>query len=142
VPRGALVILAVLLLAAIGLAAAGRHAATPPAAPDGRAIASRALAFADHDDGSVSITDAADGSGVATLAPGTGAFIRATLRGLVRERRMDGHGPAAPFRLTAWSDGRLTLQDQATGRIIDIVAFGPTQVEAFARLLPAGRTAP
>ena len=81
--------------------------------------------------------EAAGGAEIIRLEPGTNSFIRATLRGLVRERRMGELGPQAPFRLAAWNDGRLTLEDMATGRIIDIVAFGPTQTEAFARLLSA-----
>jgi hypothetical protein len=31
----------------------------------------------------------------------------------------------------------LTLEDPATGRIIGLEAFGPTNMEAFARLLTA-----
>jgi hypothetical protein len=36
-------------------------------------------------------------------------------------------------------DGRLTIEDRFTGRVIVISSFGPTQVEAFARLLPNTR---
>jgi hypothetical protein len=39
--------------------------------------------------------------------------------------------------LSAWTDGALSLEDRATGRTLDLRAFGQTQVEAFARLLPA-----
>ncbi len=41
-----------------------------------------------------------------------------------------------PFRLSAWSDGRLTLEDPATGRAVDLEAFGPTNEATFVRLLP------
>ena len=44
-----------------------------------------------------------------------------------------------PFRLSTWADGGLILEDLATGRTLDLRAFGPTQVEAFARLLPAAK---
>lgn len=104
----------------------------------GRAVASVDLRFYDQSDGGVAVRRAGDGSEVAVLAPGTEGFIRATMRGLVRERRLGGDlGPETPFRLSAWADGGLSLEDLATGRMLDLRAFGPTQVEAFARLLPA-----
>jgi putative photosynthetic complex assembly protein len=141
-PRGAVLLLGVLLLAAIAAAALGRALGPATYPPEGQAVATRALAFADEADGAVTVREAGQADAIARIEPGTGAFIRATLRGLVRARRLDGHGAEAAFLLTAWSDGRLTLQDQATGRTIDIIAFGPTQAEAFARLLTAGRTMP
>jgi putative photosynthetic complex assembly protein len=75
---------------------------------------------------------------VRELEPGTNGFIRATLRGLARLRRIGDLGPEQPFRVTRWSDGRLTLVDMATGRVVDLPAFGQAQVEAFQSLLDAG----
>lgn len=80
--------------------------------------------------------DAHGGEVVTVLQPGTNGFIRATLRGLGRARRLEGIGPDAPFHLTAWKDGRLTLDDPTTGRRVDLEAFGITNETAFARLLP------
>ena len=40
--------------------------------------------------------------------------------------------------LTRWADGRLSLEDRTTGRVIALDAFGPTNGEAFAQLLTAG----
>jgi putative photosynthetic complex assembly protein len=141
-PRAVLVGAGAALVLAIAVAAAGRIAGPDPAAPTGQAILARDLAFRDLPDGAVGVYELPGGAEIARLDYGTNSFIRATLRGLVRERRMGELGPEAPFRLAAWNDGRLTLEDTATGRIIDIVAFGSTQAEAFARLLHAGRTAP
>jgi putative photosynthetic complex assembly protein len=42
-----------------------------------------------------------------------------------------------PFRLALHADGRLTLEDPATSRTIELQAFGPANSGAFARLLPA-----
>ena len=109
---------------------AARHAGGP-------APVSIDLRFADLPDGGVAVLRAADGAEVAVLAPGADGFIRATLRGLVRERKRGDFGSEPPFRLSAWTDGGLSLEDTATGRTLDLRAFGPTQVEAFARLLPA-----
>lgn len=95
------------------------------------------LRFEDLPDGGVAVRRADDGTTVAVLAPGTGGFVRATLRGLARDRKRGDLGPDQPFRLSAWTDGALSLEDRATGRTLDLRAFGSTQVEAFARLLPA-----
>ena len=78
----------------------------------------------------------ADGTRTVTvLAPGSNGFIRGVLRGLVRERKRRGIGAETPFRLSYLTDGRLLLADPATGRVIDLGAFGPTNTAAFARLL-------
>jgi putative photosynthetic complex assembly protein len=112
----------------------------PPAslAPEGQALASIDLFFEDRADGAVVVRDAATGRVVRELEPGTNGFIRATLRGLVRERRLGEIGAERPFRVARWPDGRLTLGDMATGRVVDLLAFGQTQVEAFQSLLDAG----
>lgn len=139
-PRGALVaaggIVALSLLAAI----AGRI--TGPVATVGQSaeVDSRALRFEDRADGGVGIFDPASNSLVEIAPPGTNGFLRATLRGLARERRAVGAGPEAPFRLTHWADGRLTLDDPTTGRHVEMVAFGETNAEVFAKLLSEKRT--
>ncbi len=105
---------------------------------DGRpASASVDLRFEDLPDGGVAVRRAGDGAEVAVLAPGTGGFVRGTLRALARDRKLGDFGREQPFRLSVWTDGGLTLEDTATGRTLDLRAFGSTQVEAFARLLPA-----
>ncbi|NKC33809.1 photosynthetic complex assembly protein PuhC [Falsiroseomonas selenitidurans] len=99
------------------------------------ALAQRDLHFADRADGAVVVTDAATGREVTLIAPGQGGFVRGTLRGLVRERRREEAGREAPFRLTAWHNGQLTLQDRATGRLLDLTGFGQTNAEAFLSFL-------
>jgi len=105
----------------------------PPTTP---AVAARDLRFEDRPDGSVNVIDAHDGKVVTVLAPGTNGFLRATLRGLARERRIEDAGKTTPFRLTGYADGRLTLEDPDTGRRIDLEAFGQTNLSVFVRLLP------
>ena len=62
------------------------------------------------------------------------------MRGLVRDRKRQDLGAEAPFRLTRWADGRLSLQDEATGRSIDLGAFGPTNAAVFAHLMTGSAT--
>jgi putative photosynthetic complex assembly protein len=128
--------LALASLVALTIAPAGRPRA--PEEAGAVTLASRAITVADRDDGAVVIRDAADGRVVLVLPPGQDGFMRGTLRGLARDRRLRNLGPEAPFRLTAWSDGRMTLDDMATGRRLDLLAFGQTNAEAFLRLLPNG----
>lgn len=133
---GALAVLGISLMGA----AAGRVAGPMPSDPPPAAqIAERTLQFTDQPDGGVAIVDAESGAKVATVAPGTNGFLRALLRGLARERKRDDYGSAAPFRLTAWADGRITLDDTTTSQRVDLEAFGPTNAAVFARLLTQGR---
>lgn len=103
----------------------------PVAAP----VETRALRFEDRPDGAVAVYDARKRRVVKVLAPGTNNFVRGVLRGFARARMLAKVGPQPPFVLTRWADGRLSLADPATGRSVDLGAFGPTNVRAFARLL-------
>jgi putative photosynthetic complex assembly protein len=95
----------------------------------------RDLRFEDLVDGGVRVRDAESGEEIALLAPASNAFIRGALRALVRDRRLGDQRADQPFRVAAWSDGRLTLEDTATGRTVALEAFGATNAGAFARLL-------
>jgi len=108
------------------------------ASADMAATIYRDLRFDDREDGAVTVQDPVTGLVVAVFAPGTNGFVRATLRGLARERKRGSGTPETPFRLSAWSDGRLVLEDPVTGRKVDLRAFGPTNAGAFATLLRYG----
>ncbi len=122
------------VMAAIGFAArSGPHGGAPPAAAT--PVRTADLVMRDQPDGSVVVVTAG-GQPVTTLARDTNPFVRVVLSGLVRERRLEGEGsPSIPFHLTRWRDGRLTIDDIATGKLIELEAFGPTNEDAFARLL-------
>jgi putative photosynthetic complex assembly protein len=138
-PRGALLGVAALIgfaLVAVGAARLADFRVGVPAA--GAAAQVRELRFVDEPGGVVQVYDGDDSTPLATLAPGTENFIRGVLRGLARERRSHGlGGTQAPFRVARYPDGRLTLEDPATGRLIELQAFGPTNAGAFERLLDA-----
>lgn len=100
----------------------------------------RQLSFADRSDGAVVVRDIATGETVRVLidgVPGNG-FVRGVMRGMARERRLRGVGMEAPFSLTLWKNGALSLSDKATGRSIELGSFGPDNRAAFAALLPGG----
>jgi putative photosynthetic complex assembly protein len=102
---------------------------------------SRDLLFEDGKDGAVLVFDAHDRALVDSLAPGTNGFVRVVLRGLARERRMNEIGQQPPFRLSRFENGQMTLLDTSTNKQIDLAAFGSSNAEAFARLLPVGGVA-
>ncbi|MEG3177845.1 photosynthetic complex assembly protein PuhC [Sphingomonas sp. RB3P16] len=143
-PRGALILAGTLVGFAFVLTATMRIAQIPPAASPVALrsaahvapLQTRTLRFLDEADRGVRIIDVGSGDVAGTIVPGqeTG-FIRGVMRGLARERRMHGIGSAPPFELTRWQDGELSLTDTATGRSIELDAFGTTNRAAFAALL-------
>ena len=129
---GAITLVLATILVVAGVRITGIGVATNPDAP---AVEVRAFHFEDRPDGSIAVLDAGTGEPVATIAPGTNGFLRGTLRGLARERKRRGLGPEQAFRLIGRADGRLTLEDPATGRRVDLESFGPTNAAVFSRLL-------
>lgn len=136
-----LVAFSLLLVAGVRVGAVS----TGPSAAEVRAEArlvptrERMLRFTDSPDGQVLVTDAATGARVAAIGSEGGGFIRGVMRGLARERRQHHGGAEAPFRLSSWPDGALTLTDDSTGRVIELGSFGPDNRAAFARFLTPGR---
>ena len=145
IPRGTLIGAGALVAFALASASVVRLANIAPAASPVllreqahiAPIKSRALRFVDRADGAVVIVDARGGT-AAVIAPGqkTG-FVRGVMRGFARERHAHGIGEGPPFTLTLWQDGELSLVDTATGRAIELTAFGTTNRATFAALLDA-----
>ena len=144
VPRGAVIAMGGLVGISLLLVAAVRVGIVPPAAspPTERvaakavAVASREMVFFDTARGDVAVRDPATGKVDTVVAAGSRTgFIRGVMRGLARERRMNGLDGSKPFRLTRWSNGDLTLTDTATARVIELGAFGETNRATFEALL-------
>jgi len=139
-PRGALVGAACLLALAMALAALGRFGGIGRVEVEESALVSRTeLRFYDLERGGVGVSTAADGEVTHVLEPGEDGFVRSVMRGFARDRRQHGVGASPPFLLSLWANGRLSLADPKTGREISLNAFGPANIRAFARFLPAGR---
>lgn len=133
--RPILVALFLAVAGSLGAAAVGRMY-PQSTLPTGQTVMVRELLFADGADGSVVVRQAGQDQPIAELS-GEQGFLRGTLRGLARTRKAEGIGQGVPFRLVAWADGRLTLEDPATGRVLDLSAFGPMNTAVFGRLLTA-----
>ncbi len=99
------------------------------------AVSERALRFFDEETGAVRIEDAATGEAIARFEPGTGGFVRSTVRSLAHSRRIRGIGAEAPFALTLWENNSLSLRDDTTGKSVELGSFGATNRAVFAALL-------
>jgi putative photosynthetic complex assembly protein len=95
----------------------------------------RDIRFEDRNDGTIAVITAADDKTVEVITPGTFGFVRTVMRSMVRERKQNGLGPETPFRLVRFEDRRFAIQDPATGRHVDLGAFGSANTIAFARLM-------
>jgi len=96
------------------------------------------LHFYDMPDGAVRVV--APGVPDRMIPTASGGFVRGVLRSLVRDRRARGLGSDQPFRVTQWSDGAVTIEDVATGRVLNLNAFGPTNREDFVKLIAPAAT--
>jgi putative photosynthetic complex assembly protein len=142
VPRGALFGAAFVIVVSVGLAASARSAHLAEPAPAVQPpLESLEVRFEDRPDGTLAVIDANTDREVSAVAPGTNGFIRGVVRGMFRERKLESKGRDSRFVLAREAAGRLTLVDPQTGRRVDLDSFGPTNSEAFASILVAGRAA-
>lgn len=143
-PRGTLALAAGLVGFTLVAVTAARVVGMPPvaspvaerAADHVAPVKARTLRFLDTADGGVDIVEASNGALVKRIAPGgeTG-FIRGVMRGMARDRHMRGLDASAGFALTLWRNGQLSLEDTATGRTLELGAFGADNRRQFAELL-------
>jgi putative photosynthetic complex assembly protein len=137
-PRSTLALVGSAVALSIIAAAAGRLTGATSIPTNSTAVSSRELLFRDQPNGGVAVYDARDTkTPIDMIAPETNGFLRATMRGLARQRLRQAADREVPFRLTGWDDGRLTLEDPTTGRKVEMEAFGVTNEAVFIRLLTA-----
>lgn len=83
----------------------------------------------------VTVLDNATGREIDRLAGDQSGFLRTMIRVIRRDLGPVQDINSIPFRIEAWHDHRVTLEDLASGRRIDLRAFGPTNAEVFIRWL-------
>lgn len=139
---GALVAISVALTSAVSFGFFERQAipSEARAAAGTKVIATRSLAFFDEADGTVRVEDAESGAELGRFGPGTGGFVRTTVRSLVYQRRINGIGRETPFELIEWENGALTLQDTTTGETVELASFGAGNRQTFANFLEKGQS--
>lgn len=136
-PRGPLIAaagLVVVALVAVGLARAGGY--EPVRSPPAPVVESHDLHFVDVAGGSVDVLES--GERIAVLPSGYDGFVRVVLRSFTRDRKLRGLGAEEPFRIRRHADGRLSIEDRATFRTVDLAGFGADNVAAFAKLIDPG----
>ena len=131
---GAMIAAALLSTAAVrtGAISALPSASEARATANVAALETRSIRFVDRADGGVDVIDTADGSLAGRVVAGSlNGFVRGVMRGLARDRHLSHVGPEAPFVLTRYANGALTLDDPSTRRHIELGSFGPTNRAAF-----------
>ncbi len=139
-PKGPLLAAGVMIAFSLAAASTARLGDIGTVAlADAEPVVVRELRFEDRDDGGIDVVEMPEARLIDTIQPETNGFIRGVLRGFARQRHLEKMSDKPPFILTGWSDGTMSLEDPLTGRRVPLDAFGPTNAEAFARLLTAGQ---
>ncbi|MEO1732724.1 MAG: photosynthetic complex assembly protein PuhC [Pseudomonadota bacterium] len=81
------------------------------------------------------IVRAEDGQVIADIAAGEGGFIATIDRVVRRERTVNRAAQDMPILVRERADGRIVVFDPTTNWSAELNAFGPNNVQAFARLL-------
>jgi len=140
-PRGPLIAaagLVVISLLAVGFARlSGFEPVRSTPAP---VVESHDLHFVDRPGGAVDVLEG--GEQVAVLPSGYDGFVRVVLRSFTRDRKLRGLGREEPFRIRRHADGRLTIEDRATFRTVDLAGFGADNIAAFAKLIESPKATP
>jgi len=85
--------------------------------------------------GDVTVLENASGRQIDLLVGDQSGFLRTMIRVIRRDLGPIEDINSIPFRIEAWHDHRVTMEDLASGRRIDLRAFGPTNAEVFIRWL-------
>jgi putative photosynthetic complex assembly protein len=138
VPRGVLYGAAALILFTMVLTGVGQKTEMGTVrVPEGDVAYQVEVHFEDLGADGVEVVEASTGEVITTVPTGQDGFIRGVLRGLDRIRKLESLDQEAPYRLTRWSDGRMSITDTITEERVELRGFGQTNLEAFARLIAA-----
>jgi putative photosynthetic complex assembly protein len=106
----------------------------------GAPVSVAAITIIEQPDHRLIMAHAPAGAVIAEYGPAKGGFLRGFLRAFALKRDA-AHVPAtAPFEITRWESGRITLTDTATGHRIPVDTFGPGVTRAFAPLVGQAQT--
>lgn len=103
--------------------------------PEGEAVRSVKVRFEERPDGSMVALRGTSNRVMAVFESTTKGFVWGVVRGMDRQRKLEEVDSDAPYTVTYWDNGQLSLSDDLTGRIVYLNAFGPTNLKNFARVL-------
>lgn len=136
IPTGLLMGMVALVVVALGITTYARLTDRPlVGVPHEAAVtAGRAIILDGSRDGSVTVRDE---NGAVILEPDAerAGFISVIWRGLDRKRMIHQVAGNPPVKLVEYANGRLSLQDPASGWSAELANFGDMNEAAFARLL-------
>jgi putative photosynthetic complex assembly protein len=134
IPKGLLVAMCLFALSGVAIASyasltGGARAGVPAAAEP---LRERSLILEGNSAQSVTVR-AADGTLLIDLPHG--GFVTVVQNGVATARHRRGLDMSLPVRLVEYANGRLVLEDPATGESYELYAFGSDNKAAFERLL-------
>jgi putative photosynthetic complex assembly protein len=136
VPRGALLGAAALVAFALAAAGLGRLTGAGTVRVDYTTMVERAdFRFEDRADGGIAVIAPESGALLGVVPAGTDGFVRTVLRSFAFDRQRHGVDAAPTFMIARWSSGQATIDDPATGRRVDLAAFGGANRQAFEHVL-------
>lgn len=135
-PRGVLLASGALILVSIAFAALSSSTGVgrvevPPSTP----VSQFEVRFEDEMQAGLVVYTSERKTPLARVEPGRDGFVRGVLRSLNRTRKLEGLPGDAPFIMTRWEDGRLSLSDPSTNISVELQGFGIDNFRAFDRLM-------
>ncbi|MEM8555336.1 MAG: photosynthetic complex assembly protein PuhC [Pseudomonadota bacterium] len=136
IPTGLIIACVVLALSSLALVSYAQYTDAPNVGqPDVAAVTNeRMLTLEGSRNGSVIVTDVATGR-TASFASNESGFVSVITRGLERKRMIADVEGNPPVRIVEFENGRLALQDPASGWETELAFFGQTNRDAFAQFL-------
>jgi putative photosynthetic complex assembly protein len=136
VPRGAILGASALIGFSLVAASLGRLTGVGTVRADYASTEQRmSFRFEDRADGGISVIAPESGATIGVVPAGTDGFVRTVLRSLAFDRQRHGVGAGPEFVIARWTDGHTTIDDPATGRRVDLAAFGVVNMQAFEHLV-------
>jgi putative photosynthetic complex assembly protein len=136
VPKGAIIGAAALMGFSLVAASLGRLTGVGTVRADyASTVQTESFRFEDRTDGGISVIAPETGATIGVVPAGTDGFVRTVLRSLAFDRQRHGVGAGPAFIIARWADGHSTIDDPATGRRVDLAAFGAANMQAFEHLV-------
>jgi putative photosynthetic complex assembly protein len=101
----------------------------------GAIVATYPVSMMIEGDDAVALRSVETGAVIIGFDKGHGGFLRNAIRAFGLKRHQMNIEPQAPYVVTRWESGRITLNDPATGHQVPVDSFGPMVTKMFAPLV-------
>jgi putative photosynthetic complex assembly protein len=108
---------------------------------NGAVVATYPVTMMIEGDDAVALKSVETGAVIVGFDKGHGGFLRNAIRAFGLKRHQMNIAPQAPYVVTRWESGRITLNDPATNHQVPVDSFGPMVTKMFAPLVlePVGK---